>query len=186
VGADFWVGRALAVGASVALSGCARTGSAPSSGQESAVAVVNTPAQSTAVERGSATSSGADRLTLDAGATEPEAVKDAASIVHAVLSAQNLQQYLHFELTSRRPLLLVTSNLVTSGLVLPAFEHPVRVVEPNEVAVGQPHLVLTRRASTPMTVTVSIDYPIEGLSGEIQLEKHGREWTIVSSALRER
>jgi hypothetical protein len=55
----------------------------------------------------------------------------------ARITAQDgVQQYLHFELTSRWSLLLVTSNLVTSRLVLPAFEHPVRVVEPNEVAVG--------------------------------------------------
>jgi hypothetical protein len=113
-------------------------------------------------------------------------VAGAESIILAVLSDPHLRQFLHFESPKRTPLVLVTSTLVRPGLALASLDHPVRIVEPSEIASRQPHLVLSRVSSTPTRVRVSVTYPVEGVSGEISVERHGTEWRVSNSSLHER
>ncbi len=132
--------------------------------------------------------SSAPAPTIDsAGEVTATASSDAdAAVVAAVLSFPDLQQYMHAEAPGRVPVVLVASNLVSRALQLDAFQQHVRVVSPNELERDRAHLLLSRLSSTPAVVTVSVDYPIEGVSGVMTVERNGSGWRVSGADLRER
>ena len=106
-------------------------------------------------------------------------------IVQLVIDLPQLQQFLHPELPDRKPLVLIQTDEVSPGLALKKFGQPVAIRE-LRTAENAPYLRLTQLEITGAKAHVRLEYPVEGVKGEADLEQRDGEWRVVKSRIWER
>ena len=114
-----------------------------------------------------------------------KAASPVESIVQLVIDLPQLQAFLHPELADRKPLVLIESKEVSPDLSLKKFGQPVSIVQLN-AAKGKPYLQLTELQVTGSKAKVRLDYPVEGVGGEAELEEKNGVWSVVKSEIWER
>ena len=111
---------------------------------------------------------------------------DLQAVTQAALDLPALQQYFHEAMPERKPLRIVNSAGLPTGLPLSKFGAPVVWVSLDEVKkAGWPYLEFTRVDVSGDTATVTFRYPIEGLSGSVRLRKTSGGWSVDASDLSE-
>jgi hypothetical protein len=104
------------------------------------------------------------------------------AVVEAALAHPSVTNYLHPEVPGRLPITVAfRSPGGISSLDAALFGRPVRVVSTSQ---DIPAVILGVSIEGDQA-TVALDYPPEGLVGEIVLHRNGTTWVVSSSQLRE-
>ena len=107
------------------------------------------------------------------------------TIVQLVIDLPQLQVFLHPELPERKPLVLIETGEVSQSLALEKFGQPV-AIRALDAARDGPYLHLTELEVSGDTARVELDYPVEGVGGEVDLERKGGTWSVTKADVWER
>jgi hypothetical protein len=107
------------------------------------------------------------------------------AIVQLVIDLPQLQVFLHPELPERKPLVLVETEGISPDLDLEKFGEPVAIRD-LDAAEGGPYLHLTKIEVSGNTAHVDLDYPIEGVGGEVEMARQDGTWRVTKAEVWER
>ncbi len=119
-------------------------------------------------------------------AAAPMPANDRTQVLQAVLDAPDLQQYLHPEIPTRVPVVIVKNEVVADTPNLQAVEVPVVFKPRAGLSESDAALEITRLEIAGDRATVELAYPIEGLVGTATLHRDGSGWVIDKLQLAER
>src|SRR5204863_7644146 len=110
---------------------------------------------------------------------------DLERICQLTIDHPDLESYYHPETPGRKPL-VVSDYLIGKKLSLIKFEEPVTIVS-NTKLKGKAFFRFKDIVVTPPTATVKFEYPIEGVTGELEFMKGGSGiWQITKTTLNEK
>jgi len=113
----------------------------------------------------------------------PAADGERAAVLQAALGA--VEAWLHPEAEERLPLLVVANDAVTPAPVLHAGGRPV-VILPRDRIGDRPFLEFTRVEIDGPDAEIGLRYPVEGVTGHVDLRRSDGEWHLSRHRLAER
>ena len=112
--------------------------------------------------------------------TSPQS--ELGAVVETALMHPSIVKYLHPEAPGRIPVTVAFRNPSgVSSLDAELFDQPIHVVS---VSNNTSAIILSTTIKDNQAV-IDIDYPTEGIVGEIFLQRNGTKWAVISSQLEE-
>jgi len=99
------------------------------------------------------------------------------SVVEVIINNSRLAKFFHPEVSDRVPLVL-SDNLLATGLILTKFGQPVQIIPDREIG-ARPHLRFVRYELKGSEANVEIEYEVEGVHATFTLVKmSGSSWKV--------
>ena len=112
---------------------------------------------------------------------------ESQQVAQSTIDLAALQKYLHPDAPDRKPLRVLNEGPMSSEPPLTKFGAPVEYVSRSAAkASGKPYFEFTTLEISGDTAVVTFTYPVEGISGRVDLRRTKGVWQIESHSLKEK
>jgi hypothetical protein len=112
---------------------------------------------------------------------------ESQQVAQATIDLEALQKYLHPDAPDRKPLRVLNEGPMSSEPPLTKFGAPVEYVSRSSAkASGKPYFEFTTLEISGNAAAVTFTYPVEGISGRVNLRRTNGHWQIENHSLNEK
>lgn len=112
---------------------------------------------------------------------------ESQQVAQSTIDLEALQKYLHPDAPDRKPLRVLNEGSMSSEPPLTKFGAPVEYISRSGAkASGKPYFEFTTLKISGDTAVVTFSYPVEGISGRVNLRRTKGAWQVENHSLQEK